>query len=356
MGLPRFAPCCLVLLLGCSAASPDPWEIAAEEPVPAESAEAERATRSAEQAAEAVLREDWLAVRDAAGRAKAIDPSNGLARAAYGRWLLAEAQQFDPPDLRLLREAEGEFLLAERLAPGEVRAALWHVHLFESSQHLSAAVDRLQRALGHVPGDPRLELRLGLLHYERGEDRQAEPLLAAGLRQRPRDPELLWRLGVVRSRIATSETDRDTAVSLFESAAGQFDVYVEERPDDAAGILAAAHARESALTRAPDPERAESLLLEFRGIADRLTERAEGPHGVAVVLEVLERREEAERSYRDALQRDPEFVPSLLNLGALLAGRGEDGLAEEVLRRAMSLPLEARERRRIREWLSERGK
>ena len=54
-------------------------------------------------------------------------------------------------------------------------------------------------------------------------------------------------------------------------------------------------------------------------------------------LRALGRGDDAERAYRDALERDPDYALAHYNLGALLLDLGSENFARDALERALAL-------------------
>ena len=77
-------------------------------------------------------------------------------------------------------------------------------------------------------------------------------------------------------------------------------------------------------------------------------------HGEGAVLEFLGRRELARRAYNEALLLDPDHVPSLLNLAALLWEVGEKEQAGNMWRRLLTLDISSQEKRDIKKLLQEK--
>ena len=78
------------------------------------------------------------------------------------------------------------------------------------------------------------------------------------------------------------------------------------------------------------PKEAEAAFRHSLSLRDRPVTRS----NLGAVLELQGRLDEAERTYRQALDADPDLPEALANLGALYAKRGRDGEALPLLRRA----------------------
>jgi Flp pilus assembly protein TadD len=72
------------------------------------------------------------------------------------------------------------------------------------------------------------------------------------------------------------------------------------------------------------------------------------------VFELLEQEDHARKAYNDALGLDPNHVPSLLNLAALLYETDEKAAAKDLWRRALTLEITAGEKRDIKKLLQEK--
>lgn len=312
---------------------------------------AARAAADAEEALRAVLVGRVGEARALAERALDVDPRAAIARVAIARCLMHDAQEESPPKLALWRHAEGELLIAARLAPDRPEVHLARAELLTTDGHLSAAAEALDQGLARTPRDARLLREAGRLRYELGEERASGALLGRYLAEAPADADTLWMLAQIRSKLATS-LERDKVAErqkALREAARAFHAYVELVPTDGQGWLGEAWAR--AAIGGEDAEPA----LKLYELAGNLLERSPEPwFGQGTVLEALGRTDAAVAAYRKALERDDRHVGSLLNLAALLAKGDAAGVGEakELCRRLTGLRLSPQERQAVEKFLA----
>ncbi len=365
-GFPSFrraaALAVLVLEAGCGGLPPDPAAFAARFP--------EGGGRSPEPEEDRVLERieaDLESGRvesaaEAAGELARAAPRLAKAHALLGRCLLALARRrSDPPDLDLMRRAEGEFLAAVALAPKD--PALYGLlgSFYEADGHVEAALAAYDRALEGAAFDLRALRGAARLAVASGRERAAarylESLRAATRRLGiPLPAEALFldaRVDLVlfEARDQTEAARRtylERAVRSFREIRARF-------PEDPRGPLGLAHSlclRAMGEGRLPKEDRDEIRLLFLE--AARLAPADPLPrYDLARFLESPLVGDEfaAIQQYRAALDRDPRHLPSRLNLARLLWRRGEREEARAIWRAALP-ELEGSERRRVRALLS----
>jgi tetratricopeptide (TPR) repeat protein len=355
MRISRTALALAVVSVGCASPAPSPEQIASELP-PTRDLDAQTAARVAERAEHAVRAAEagrWGEAEDAADDALSLDPRSATARVARALCLMHEARREDPPELRAWRRADGELLLASRIAPNDPDVQLARARFLAADAHLSAAAECLEPSLARHPHHLASLREAARLRYELGEERLASALLVRLLAEAPDDAEALYRLAQCRTRIASSETIEKERSKALRDAARSFHRYVEKAPADADGWLGEAYATlAAARLDGPAALRAEAdAILGLYRMVETLRELSPEPHFArALVLEETGERASARAAYRKALQLDPGHVPSLLNLAADLARTGteEDAReAHELCTRALRLGLEPEERRRV---------
>jgi len=348
-----FAIAALALLASCRGPTTLPEQylrdLPADRPIAPEVAE--RARNQAEAALAAVDAGRFEEGRSLAEDALASNPRLAIARVAIARCLIKDAQREVPPTLALWRHAEGELLIAQRLAPERPEVHLARAEFFAVEGHLSAAAESLEQGLSRAPNDVRLVREGARLRYELGEERAAGALLVRWLAEVPTDTKALWMLAQVRAKLAASR-DRDKAPErqkAYREAADSFHRYAELVPTDGEGWLGEAWARSALGGREAE------TAVKLYELAEGLIERSPEPSfGKAVTLEALGRAPEAREAYRRALGRDDRHVGSLLNLAASL-GKGdakEKSEAKVLCRRLLDLRITAAERQRIEKFLA----
>lgn len=355
----------LAALLGaCASATPDPDRLADELPpeLPIDAAARTRADAGAADATAAIGAGDFAAARAFAERALRDDPRQARARAALGRCLMEEARGEDPPSLRPWHQAEGELRRAERLATGDVVAALWHAEFLTADGHRRAAIDRLRRTDAVAPGDVDLARALAWLHYEVGDEGEAASWLSRVVADRPQDAPAWYRLAQCRARRAASLLDRAERVSESQAAVDAFARFTELQPDDADGWRGLGQARFAVLRerQVPFDDAALAPLLAALDRASALAERSpDAEFDRGCVLDAAGRIEDAIAAYERALARDPRHVPSRLNLTADLAdvGRVDAACALAIALLEPDSGVSSDERRRLQAFvLAHRGR
>ncbi len=352
----------LLLATACGGVAPRPEEIAAREQAGAADATARAA--AAERVAEAwghLERREWSQARRAAEAALALDPQEARAHAALGRCLMEEARSESPPALAPWRRAEGELRLAQRLAPQDPEIALQLAMLLEADGHFTAATAVLDEQLSAQPRHPGCLRAASRIHYEVGEERAALPLLVRLVALDPADGEALYRLAHCELRLARTAlleqgaaADGEVLASL-ERAVSAFAAYRQVFPADAEGFGGEAYARLLAVRAGPQPAVAAELdkLVELLVEASRLAPGSPEPEfNLGVVHELRGDADAARRSYEGALRREPEHLPSLLNLAAVHAAAGRGEAARAYCSRALALSPPAADRRRIEGFLA----
>ena len=350
----------VIALAACSGLGPTPAELAATLPPRVELSEEQRAQVEAAtaQALSQLRKEHYDEARRAAQAALDLDPRAATARAVRARCTMQEAMVETPPLLGPWRRAEGNLRIAERLLPADPEIALLHAAFLEADGHLSLAAETVERALGTHPHHPRCLRMASRLRYELGEERTALPLLESLLKIDPSDDTARYRLARAQLRVArtrASQLDDDAEkIALYENTATSFAIYRSRVPADAEGLTGEAVARFEIqrLSKPPDPAELHSIV-ELLTTASRMdTQSPESEFNRGVVLEFAGAPEAARAAYRVALERDPEHLPSLLNLAANLVAAGRRAEAVEFCRRALALSPTSAERASLQRFLA----
>jgi hypothetical protein len=361
-------------LAACAGVSPRPEDIAAADPPVRALTSDEQAdrTRLEQQARRAEAeRRDGDAERQARS-AIAIDPRSARAHAVLGLVLQRRADAHVPSDLALANQADGETLLATRLAPADPIVGLLRGTFLARSGHVSAAAAAGETCLRNgapsasAEGDELLAATAEWC-YELGEEKRAVTWLRLLAERRPEDPTTRFRLGSSLLRYAENEGESKYAVE----AAHAFARCAELAPGDgdaqfaiaAAWVRAAelaekaADAAERVAERARCLEQAAAACTEAAG---RFPRAAEPCFRAGVVAERRGDTTAARAAYAEALQRDADHLASLLDFAALLAASDADAdraQAKDLWRRALDVDrrsggLRAGERARIERLLA----
>ena len=364
------------VLVGCAGVSPDPAQMAEALPVEVVLDQAERLAveRDVAEAMSQAESRDFVAAAEAAERALARDPcaARALAIRATARQQRAAAES--PPALAVLHRAEGELRQATRLAPRDPVVALWHARFLAGGGHLSAAAQRAEEGLahtsrlaGHVQSESSRAAKilrssdteadvalLGVaarLRHDLGDEHLAVGWYARLCDLRPDDPEPFFRLGECRLNDEVAD-DADARRDALHDAAAAFQRVTELVPEDSAAWLG----RAGALAALFDPVAAGAdpteilALFATASALDPSSPRAD--HDRGVFLDRLGRVAEARRAYEDALERDADYLPSLLNLAASQADAGLLDSARANCRHALELEITRDERKRIEDFLT----
>lgn len=351
------------LLAACSGLGPTADQIASVLP-PEVELSADQEARVAAQTEEAVAhlrRERWAEARSAAEAALDIAPRAALARAIRARCTMQEALVETPPLLGLWRRAEGNLRVAEQLEPDDPEIALLHAEFLEADGHLSLAATTVERVLGPHPNETRCLRAASRLRYELGEERAALPHLSLLLRIDPSDDASRYRMARAQLRLAqtmAAEMRADSEkIEGYTAAATTFAVYRGRVPDDAEGLVGEAVARFEIqkLRKESDPQELQELITMFAA-ASKIDQHSPDPEfNRGVVLEFSGDAQAAELAYRSALERDPEHLPSLLNLAANLVAVQRGPEAVEFCRRALVLAPTSSERDSLQSFLAQMG-
>lgn len=334
----RVALLCIVLPAvlwspGCAGASPSAASVAAREterlrgpePTGSDPREDEARTLLANGDAAGALRLA-RAVLDAA-------PRRPRARAVLALALLENEDPSGPAPLAVQAEAEGQSLLAEQLAPADPVVGLLRARVLARIGHVSAAADSAEACVkrafaSDAPDYVELLAETALLCHELGEDRRAGKYFGELARRRPLDADAHYRLATCLLRSAADAAGAMEAVREFRTA-------LELAPADAE----AKHALIAAQLRAAQAYRKEgkgveaaaqgSAAAEFAtSVAASESTSARAAFDAGVAHEAVGNLQLAEDHYAEALRRDPEHLPSLLNrIG--LAVRARTGTGDE---------------------------
>lgn len=266
-------------------------------------------------------------------------PGSAWAHTAFGVAFAAHAPWIGPRDLDDWKLAEAEFLRAERLAPQDPEIALWHARFLEADSHLEAAAARLEKVLLFVGDRPELLRGLARLRFDLGQERRAigydERLIALD----SAGPDDLWRLAECRLSVAAEGRDKKERVAGFEAAVEAFERYGAERPDDLDARLGALAARSEIASIDGGDEAIRVLRDAWAQAVKDFNDDPFVHHGAGTAAEIADAPDDAVRHYRQALAIDATFLPAMLDLAALEAGRGETAQAVTIYRQVLALEM-----------------
>ena len=370
-----------VLLAACAGVAPDPARASIDDLPLVELSEVDRAARDAlvQAAVEAVVQRRYDEAAEAAGEALDRDPRSARARAVLGMVALQRASSQDPVEWRGLRRGEELLATAQLLAPEDAFVGWMRAVFLAETGHLSDAAVAAESAIERCEKAPAAELAAllgiaGTYRYELGEERAAVPHLRAYAALRPDDAAAQFRLGA--SLLVVAETPQGVpppygaSQARAEEAAAAFQRCVDLAPgdEDAWFAIARAQLRAAAMARLkPGDEAAEReaeaaaleqrALRHLQAVAARFEGSAEARFRLGAAAAALSEPQLAEASYRAALELDRAHAGSAMNLAGLLAARGQDAEARQLLLRLLdSAPAQSElsrdERRRIESWLA----
>ena len=248
----------------------------------------------------------------------AESPRRPRARAVLALALLAETDAATPAPLALQAEAEGQSLLAERLAPADPVVGVLRARVLARIGHLSAAAASAEACLGRTftsdaPEYVDLLAEAASMCHELGEDRRARKWLGELARRRPRDPDAHYRLGTCLLRSATTADEASQAVREFRLALEIMPADAECKHALVAALLRSsqAHAKEG---KGVEAAAQLSAAAEFAAATAQVeTTSARAAFDAGFAYETLGNLQLAEDHYAEAVRRDPEHLPSLLN-------------------------------------------
>ncbi len=188
----------------------------------------------------------------------------------------------------------------------------------QSAGLLSDATRWLESAHELTPDSVSVLTNLSYLYYMQARFDEARPLIERAYALRPRIPEVVFRLGLVRDQAGDA-----SAGALFRQA-------VEDAPENATFLAVYAEF----LERGGQLDQAESL---FRRAAELAPGRVEIRESVAGILAARGRVAEAESECRQVTAELRDSSPCRLILGRALLGRGDLSGAERELLAARGL-------------------
>lgn len=366
------APLRLGLLLAavlpaCAGVSPRPDSLRVEDLETRElsAADARRRGAAIDRAIRAVVQRRYDEAAAAAQQALDIDPRAARAHAIQAMVTLQRAQVDDPPDLRLTNTAEAHMNLAARVDPNDPFVGWMFAVMLAQMGHVTAAAETAEAFLvraKNASDDERAALLgiAGTYRYELGEENAALPHLQGYVALRPDDAAAQFRLGSSLLRIATVPVGLPprslrTARGHAEAAAKAFDRCWELAPgdEDAAVAVATALLRaaelDAQLGEAGAPSSGERAVQQLQTVATKFPESGEALFRLGVLAEARQDLDGARAFYRQALQRDPAHLGSLLDLATLLDAAGQRAEAAALLQRVIQ-DASARDRLTDDEW------
>jgi hypothetical protein len=313
-------------LYGCAGVAPDAAQMAASEPPAAGSPAAQAAgARWAAEAAQRASRADWRAAAAAAEEGLDEDPRNARALAVAALATLRIAPQ-DPVPFAVQQRADGQTALAVRLAPADPLVARLRGETLAAIGHLSAAAAAADAGLAAGPVSPvgDAEELTALLRaaatwsYELGEDRRAITHLEQLAVRDPQDALAHYRLGWCLLRTATAGDEAERAARAFQRA-----VLLSPTDEEAGAAALAAISRAVELDRKaaksddlePRRKRLYDLAMAHQtGFPESAAAAFAAGCALAAAADGDAAHASGQDSFREALRRDPDHLPSALRM------------------------------------------
>ena len=201
----------------------------------------------------------------------------------------------------LVDEGRSRDVRPERLARSISLLGFAH----EQLGNFQAAAQIYENAIEMMPNNLAFQTRLARAYVEVGRHEEATRVLVDARRQHPGDVSLV----LIEAEIHISRGNTDRSESLLQEL-------VETNRDDPRGFLALA-------SFYSEYDRLEDAVELLETAQQRFPEDNSIRFQLGAAFEQNDRFLDAERAFRDLLNRDPEHAPTLNYLGYMLADRGE---------------------------------
>ena len=201
----------------------------------------------------------------------------------------------------LVDEGRSRDVRPERLARSISLLGFAH----EQLGNFQAAAQIYEYAIEMMPNILAFQTRLARAYVEGGRHEEATRVLVDARRQHPGDVSLV----LIEAEIHISRGNTDRSESLLQEL-------VETNRDDPRGFLALA-------SFYSEYDRLEDAVELLETAQQRFPEDNSIRFQLGAAFEQNDRFLDAERAFRDLLNRDPEHAPTLNYLGYMLADRGE---------------------------------
>ena len=201
----------------------------------------------------------------------------------------------------LVDEGRSRDVRPERLARSISLLGFAH----EQLGNFQAAAQIYENAIEMMPNNLAFQTRLARAYVEVGRHEEATRVLVDARRQHPGDVSLV----LIEAEIHISRGTTDRSESLLQEL-------VETNRDDPRGFLALA-------SFYSEYDRLEDAVELLETAQQRFPEDNSIRFQLGAAFEQNDRFLDAERAFRDLLNRDPEHAPTLNYLGYMLADRGE---------------------------------
>ncbi len=253
--------------------------------------------------------------RDALRAALEEHPEHPRLNAFYARLVEARTGRLEAAKKRLEEAlARDPFLVAGYRILGEVQNRLGDAQ---------GAVDTYRAGLEHIPDDPDLHARLGLLLADLGGGTETERHLSEAIRLSP----------VFRADLHAARGGWLAEHGRLEEAQLEYEKVLEMEPDHPG-------ARNNRAVAYYQTGRQEEAIAELEAVIARFPEHADSYNNLAAIA--IHRRDwkTVERRARQALDRDPTMAEAWNNLGVGLEEQNDADGAEAAYRKALELTAE----------------
>lgn len=237
----------------------------------------------------------------------------------------------------------------------------------EADGHLEAALEGYDRAIRFGSKNPRVSLSAARVALTLGQERAAVRHLEALRQQNPELPSevLIWEARCyltlqdsLRREALTDDSRQRNRRAYLSRARRAFDELAAREPVDARTISGQAYCRYAQLL-AGDVDKTERTIDDVRKLylrAARMSPSDPQPRfDLAVLLEsdMIGDAKAAQAMYESALERDPDHLPSLLNVARLLWVEEIDQARAKQIWRKVQPRLAGREKRMVEALLKE---
>lgn len=212
--------------------------------------------------------------------------------------LLADSSERD----RFFEHAIEAYERVLKIQPENALAAKRESLLLANLHLYSQAVTALYRAAKLAPSDEEIRYKLGVVELAREHDAEAVEAFSFVINKSAAHSAALHGRGVASARLARQQSNPAKRGELIQSAEADLEQAVKLAADDAEGFYNLGWLRE---------------------------ELKNDPAG-------------AEAAYRNAIQRQPRHVASLVRLGGIIASRGDKAAASEYYKTAMEASADPR--------------
>jgi len=216
-----------------------------------------------------------------------------------------------------LEQAEQLLIRFTKKLPGYLPAVKFLAAILIQQGRLQAAIDTLQGLTYQGRADPQLLALLGSAYLKRGDVAKGAPLLEQAAQLAPEAADIRTELAL--SHLATGA--REQAISEFEAV-----VKLDKKIMRADLLLVLAHLQRKDYDRA---------IAAAQGLAQKEPDNPLAYNVLGTALLGKSDAASARKQWQLALEKDPKFVPAMLNLAALEMREHHPDMAEKRYHQAL---------------------